>query len=86
MSDSDLDVVIIVSESNEPPYRRGQRAYKHVGAIGIAKDLLVLTQEEFETQGRVPTSLARRVREEGLVLYERGKTKGSLEMVGQEPA
>lgn len=84
--DSDLDVVVVVSESNEPPYRRGQAAYKHVGAIGIPKDLLVFTREEFETQARVATSLARRVQKEGLVLYERGKTNRSLEMVGQEPA
>jgi predicted nucleotidyltransferase len=83
---SDVDLVIIVPESSEPAHRRDQAAYKCVGAVGISKDLLVLTQEEFEAQARVATSLARRAKEEGTVLYERGKAHRSLEVVGQEPA
>jgi uncharacterized protein len=72
-NDSDLDIMIIVPTSDEPAYRRGQKAYKHVGSIGMSKDLLVLTQAEFDTQSQVATSLARRVQKEGIVLYERGK-------------
>lgn len=45
---SDLDLMIIVSESSEPPHRRDQRAYACVGALGVSKDLLVLTRKEFE--------------------------------------
>jgi predicted nucleotidyltransferase len=71
---SDLDIMVIVSESSEPAYRREQKAYACVGAIGVPKDLLVLTREEFEKQARVVTSLARRVKEKGEVLYERGET------------
>lgn len=70
---SDLDIMVIVSESSEPAYRREQKAYACVGAIGVPKDLLVLTREEFEKQARVVTSLARRVKEKGEVLYERGE-------------
>ena len=71
---SDLDLMIIVSESSEPALRREQKAYGCVGAVGVAKDLLVMTREEFEKQARVVTSLACRVKEKGRVLYERGET------------
>lgn len=70
MSESDLDILIVVPESSEPPHHRDQKAYKCVGAIGVSKDLLVLTREEFDAQARVVTSLARRAQEEGIVLYE----------------
>jgi uncharacterized protein len=79
-ADSDLDIMIVVPESDEPAYRRSQKAYKWVGAIGMSKDLLVLTKAEFEAQSLVTTSLARRVQKEGIVLYERGKTDRSSEM------
>ncbi len=83
---SDFDLMIIVPESTEPAHRRDQAAYKYVGAVGVSKDLLVLTREEFDTQDCVSTSLARRVKEEGMVLYERGKTHRDLEVARQEPA
>ena len=83
---SDLDLMIIVSESNEPSHRRAQKAYKCVGAVGIPKDLLVLTREEFERQARVVTSLARRVKESGKVLYERRETHRGSELADKEPA
>jgi len=62
-----------IPHSTEPAYRRAQRAYRCVGAVGIPKDLVVLTREEFERerQARVVTSLARRARDRGKVLYER---------------
>ena len=69
--DSDLDLMIVVPTSDEPPHRRAQRAYRAVGPVGVPKDLLVLTHEEFERQAEVPTSLARRVRDGGVLLYDR---------------
>lgn len=83
---SDLDIMIIVPESSEPAHRREQKAYACVGAIGVSKDLLVLTREEFEEQAQVPTSLARRVKEKGMVLYERSKARRDSEVVTKEPA
>ena len=83
---SDLDIMIIVPESSEPAHRREQKAYACVGAIGVPKDLLVLTREEFEKQARVVTSLARRVKEKGEVLYERGETHGNSEVADKSPA
>lgn len=85
-TESDLDLMIIIQESNELAYRREQAAYKCVGPVGVSKDLLVLTREEFESQARVATSLARRVKEKGMVLYERGKAHRGLKVAGQKPA
>ncbi len=57
-----------------------------MGAIGVSKDLLVLTREEFEKQARVVTSLARRVKERGMVLYERRETHRDSEVADKESA
>jgi len=83
---SDLDLLIVVSDSTEPPHRRAQKAYGCVGAVGVPKDLLVLTREEFERQARVITSLARRAKDRGKVLYERRKACRDQEVADQESA
>ena len=82
---SDLDLMIIVSESNEPPHRRDQRAYRSLRGIKAPKDLIVLTRDEFERQARVVTSLARRVKENGKVLYDRRETQRGSELADKEP-
>jgi len=83
---SDLDIIVIVSESREPAHRRAQRAYGYVGAVGVPKDLVVLTREEFQRQANVATSLARRVKEKGTILYERGEEYRGSQLVDKEPA
>lgn len=83
---SDLDLMVIVTESTEPPHRRAQKAYGCVGAVGVPKDLLVLTREEFEKQARVPTSLAHVVKKKGQVLYERRETRRGSELADKESA
>jgi predicted nucleotidyltransferase len=83
---SDVDLLIVVPDSIEPAYRRVQRAYRCVGAVGIPKDLVVLTREEFERQARVVTSLARRARDRGKVLYERREARRDPKVADQESA
>ena len=83
---SDLDIMIIVSESSEPAHPREQKAYACVGAVGVSKDLLVLTREEFEEQSQVVTSLARQVKEKGTVLYERSKASRDSQMADKGSA
>ena len=75
-SASDLDIMIIVSESTAPPHRRDQQAYSCLRGLQIPIDLLVLTQEEFARQATVVTSLARRVKEKGKLLYDRREMRG----------
>ncbi len=83
---SDIDLLIIVSDSSDPPHHRAQRAYRCVGAVGIPKDMVVLTREEFEKQLPVVTSLARLAREKGKVVYDRGEKRGNTKMADQKSA
>lgn len=83
---SDVDILIVVSESNEPAHRRAQRAYRCVGAVGVPKDLVVLTQAEFEQQAWTVNSLAQQAMEHGKTLYERRTTRGDREMADQGSA
>ena len=55
--DSDIDLMVIVSSSDEPGYRRDQRAYGAVGGhVHISMDLLVITREEFDSRRRAQSS------------------------------
>jgi predicted nucleotidyltransferase len=66
---SDIDLLVLVRASDEPPYRRAQRAYAVVGAHSVALDIQVMTRAEFE--GRLPavSSLPATIVREGRVLY-----------------
>lgn len=67
--DSDYDILLVVPESPDPPYRRAQRAQDMLWGIWTAADVLVLTREEFDSRRYVPTSLAATVLAEGRLLY-----------------
>jgi predicted nucleotidyltransferase len=69
--DSDIDLMVIVPESDLPQYKRAQRAYRAIRGVDVPTDILVLTRDEFERQTQVVSSLARQVREHGKSLYER---------------
>ena len=68
-ANSDIDLLVVIPSSDEPAYRRAQRAYAAVGAHVVPLDIQVITREEFE--GRLPavTSLPATVVREGRVLY-----------------
>ena len=68
-ANSDIDLLVLVGSSDEPPYRRAQRAYAAVGAHSVALDIQVMTRGEFD--GRLPavSSLPATVVREGRVLY-----------------
>jgi len=42
-----------------------------LGGLGIAKDIVVLTQEEFEVDKDIPGTIARYAAKEGKLLYDR---------------
>jgi len=67
--DSDVDLLVIVSQSDEPRYRRARQAYKVLRGIGIPKDILVMTRAEVERKANVPSSLINQVLSQGKVLY-----------------
>jgi uncharacterized protein len=68
-ADSDVDLLVIVAESDEPGYRRAQRAYGVLSGFGVSKDIIVMTREEVEWKARVPNSLVNQAIQRGRVLY-----------------
>ncbi|MCB9493491.1 MAG: nucleotidyltransferase domain-containing protein [Epsilonproteobacteria bacterium] len=67
--DSDLDLVVIVETSNEKTYKRPIKGHKALFGLGIAKDLIVYTQEEFNKFSREPSSLCHQIHASGKLIY-----------------
>ena len=69
--DSDLDLLVIVTSSDERPIRRMQRACGLMHDIGFPMDIMIQTREEFERFLPVKASLARKIAIDGKVVYGR---------------
>lgn len=69
-ADSDIDLLVIVSQSDEPRYRRARVAYKALRGISMPTDVLVMTREEVQRKLNVRSSFIRRAVNEGKLLYE----------------
>ena len=67
--ESDYDLLVVVPTSPLPRYRRDQAAFEALRGIGVAKDVLVMTHEEFERQRTVVCSLPATVERDGMLLY-----------------
>ena len=67
--DSDLDLVIIVKESDEKNYKRPIKGHHVLFGLGIAKDIIVYTEKEFDKRSRDVTTLCYKVKEDGKLLY-----------------
>lgn len=68
---SDFDLLVVVPESNFTRHQREAKSYDLLWGITTPVDLIVLTQEEFDRQIQVRTSLASSVKNNGIVLYGR---------------
>lgn len=66
---SDIDLLVVVSESEEPRYRRASRAYGLLWGLTAPTELLVLTHKELDSAATVPISLAQQAIQKGIVLY-----------------
>ena len=66
---SDLDLLVIVPQSDESPVRRAQRAHRCLRGLGIAKDVLVKTRAELERFRNVRASLEAEILERGRLNY-----------------
>jgi len=73
--DSDVDLLVIVSESKLSASRRSQQAHRCLGGLNVPKDVLVQTRAEVERALGVRTSLVRQIIEEGRLLYERASVR-----------
>jgi len=67
--DSDLDLLVIVSESDQKPAARATRAYMRLRGIPVAMDILVKTRSEVEKFRHVYASLTAEILERGKLLY-----------------
>jgi hypothetical protein len=61
---------VVVPFSSEPRLRRAQQACRLLHGIGVPKDVLVLSEEEWTRERRSGVSLANVVEQEGILLYE----------------
>ena len=66
--DSDVDLVIVVESSEQKPYKRAIKGIRALRGLGIAKDILVYTKDEFKTLSQDVSSLLYKVEKEGIKL------------------
>ncbi|MBD3231118.1 hypothetical protein GF322_00490 [Candidatus Dependentiae bacterium] len=67
--ESDLDILIVIDESNQSSYVRAVKGYLALFDLSIAKDLIVYTKDEFEKAAQKNWTLANRVKKEGRKIY-----------------
>ena len=69
--DSDYDLLVVVPDSAPPERRRSRLAYEVLWGAGQAADVLVWTQDAFESRVHLRASLPSTVLSEGRLLYAR---------------
>ena len=67
--DSDIDLFIIVKDSDQPSYRRSHNVYHSLRGMREPIEVIVRTNEEVEKSKSVITSLTRKVLEQGKLVY-----------------
>lgn len=68
--DSDLDILIIVTESKEKFYKRPIRGYRSLEGLRIPEEIIIYTRNEFEKRARQKGTLCYKIKNEGYRLYE----------------
>ena len=66
---SDIDLFVVVSNSDQPPYRRARRAYRAIRGIKAPVEIVVQTRSEVESASRVASSLVHKVLAQGKLMY-----------------
>ena len=67
--DSDIDLLVVIANSDEPRYKRSRKAYRALRGIAFSTDIIVMTREEFQRKINVRSSLVNRAINEGQILY-----------------
>lgn len=68
--DSDVDLLIVVDESDLPTHKRAVEAYRALRGLFLPAEIKVVTQAEFEKRAQWASSIERVVEEKGKILYE----------------
>ena len=67
--DSDVDLLVVVPDSDESPIRRSQRAHRCLRGLRMPKDVLVETRQEVDRVKELKTSLENIILSHGRRLY-----------------
>jgi uncharacterized protein len=67
--DSDIDLLVIVPQSDQPRYRRAREAYGALWGLAVPAEIVVMTRHEVERSRAVKSSLAHQAIHRGRVLY-----------------
>lgn len=76
-ADSDLDLLVIVSQSRQKPIQRAIRAQRSLRGVKVPVDVLVKTRREFENYSSVKASLEAQISREGKLIYGRKALTGA---------
>jgi uncharacterized protein len=68
-NDSDIDLLVVVNSTDKPRWERSHPGSEALWGLRVSKDLLVYTKVEFDRAVGHPSSLASKVKNEGVVLY-----------------
>ena len=67
--DSDVDLMVIVPDSEEKAIRRMQRAHHCLGDLDMSKDVFIQTRVEFDRYRHLPASIQHQILQRGRKLY-----------------
>ena len=67
--DSDVDLLVVVSESTEPAYRRASAGYRSLFGLSVSCDVWVRTREEVMREAMLSTTLTHKIIREGRALH-----------------
>jgi predicted nucleotidyltransferase len=84
--DSDIDLMVIVSDSDLTAYQRAVLGHRSLSGLGIAKDIVVRTRAEFDFWQETRASLEYKVSHQGKVLYDRCPNSTGTELANQSAA
>lgn len=68
-ADSDIDLLVVVPESDQSPYDRDDRAYTALSGCLAPVEVMVFTHDEMARRANVRTSLPSTVMRKGKVIY-----------------
>ena len=83
---SDMDLMVIVTQSNLSVYERAVMGHRCLGGLEIAKDVVVKTRAEFDFFRNVRASLEHRIAHQGKVLYDQRQGATRPELAHQSAA
>ncbi len=67
--ESDIDLLIVIPNTNQPAHRLAQAAYHALPSHSLAVDILVIARHEFDRRSPAMASLPATVLREGRTLY-----------------